>query len=139
VDISPFLNAFTLILINAHTQGKTKDLVSSFLRKYEVPDFMHTIDHEYIPVINRTIETILSSDFEAFDAALAQYSRFQLSHFEHLIPPGMRKYFEHGIESGVFHLKICGSGGGGYFLGISRDRMKAETYFNENHLEYLIV
>lgn len=139
VDLSPFLKSCTLFLINTHAMGNTKDLVANFLHRYGQPDFKYTIDNEYLPLINLTIETILSSDFVSFDATIAKYSQFQLSHFTHLIPVGMRKYFEYGIASGEFYLKICGSGGGGFILGFARDRMKAETYFNENHLDYLIV
>lgn len=139
VDLSPFLKSCTLFLINTHVQGNTKVLVANFLQRYGLPDFKHIIDHEYLPLINQTIENALSSDLESFDAAIAKYSQFQLTNFTHLIPASMRKYFQHGIESGTFHLKICGSGGGGFILGIARDRMKAETYFKENHLDYLIV
>jgi mevalonate kinase len=139
VDLSPFLKSYTLFLINTHVQGKTKDLVASFLQRYGESDFKYVIDNEYLPLINQTIGTILSSDFGSFEATIAKYSHFQLSYFTHLIPVGMRKYFEHGIASAEFHLKICGSGGGGFILGFARDRMKAETYLKENHLDYLIV
>jgi len=139
VDLSPFLKSYTLFLINTHVKGNTKDLVANFLLRYGQSDFKYLIDNEYLPLINHAIETTLSSDLGSFDAAIAKYSRFQLSYFTHLIPVGMRKYFEHGLESTEFHLKICGSGGGGFILGFARDRMKAETYFNENHLDYLIV
>ena len=139
VDLSPFLKSYTLFLINTHVKGKTKDLVTSFLQRYGESDFKYVIDNEYLPIINHTIETTSSSDLGSFDAAIAKYSQFQLSYFTHLIPFGMRKYFEHGLESNDYHLKICGSGGGGFILGFARDRMKAETYFYENHLDYLIV
>lgn len=48
-------------------------------------------------------------------------------------------YFEHGIDSSDFHLKICGSGGGGYIPGFVRDQLVAETYFNLNHLDWTVV
>ena len=139
VDLSPFLKSYTLFLIHTHVPGNTKDLVANFLQRYGASDFKYIIDNEYLPLINHTIETTLSSDFRSFDAAIAKYSQFHLSYFTHLIPVGMRKYFEHGIASAEFHLKICGSGGGGFILGFARDRIKAETYLNENHLDYLIV
>jgi mevalonate kinase len=51
----------------------------------------------------------------------------------------MRKYVEYGIETGDFHLKLCGSGGGGYMLAISRSRQEAERFFNVSQLDYSVV
>ena len=56
-----------------------------------------------------------------------------------MIPLTMRKYFKYGIERGDFYLKLCGSGGGGYILGLARDCQRAASYFNLNHLEYMVV
>jgi mevalonate kinase len=56
-----------------------------------------------------------------------------------MIPQSMRRFFWYGIESGEFTLKLCGSGGGGYILGIARNRLITEAYFNLNHLEYMVV
>ena len=81
----------------------------------------------------------MDSDFNSFDLEMPKYSEFQLTRLPHLIPAVMRKYFEIGLESNDFHLKICGSGGGGFFLAIARDRTKAETCFKLNQLNYLIV
>ncbi len=139
VDLSRFLSSYTLFLINAHLQGNTRDLVVGFMKQYELTDFRQSIEEEYIPLVNHTIESLLNADFKAFDRAIAKYSKFQLNRFTHLIPIAMRKHFEHGIGSRDFHLKICGSGGGGFILGFARDRLKALSYFNENHLDYLIV
>jgi mevalonate kinase len=139
VDLSLFLNSYSLFLINAHLQGNTKDLVTGFMEQYKMTNFRQFVDGEYIPVVNQTIESLLASDFMKFDTAITKYSELQLNRFTHLIPDEMRKHFNHGICSNDFHLKICGSGGGGFILGIASDRMKAESYFKVNHLDYLIV
>ena len=138
-DLTPFFNNYTLFLINTHSIGNTGALVHHFMEEYNHPEFKKSIDNEYIPIINQVIEAILKSDFEAFDELITRYSRFQLSHLEAMIPQSIRKYFENGIETSDFHLKLCGSGGGGYILGISRDRLKAESFFNLNHLDWMVV
>ena len=139
VDLTRFFNTYTIYLINTHSQGNTNKLVSHFIEQYRLPDFKEIIDRQYIPLVNRTIETIISPDFKSLENSLSAYSEFQLTHFEKMIPQEMKIYFRHGIESGDFHLKLCGSGGGGYILGIAHDNKKADAYFNLNHLDYTVV
>ena len=67
------------------------------------------------------------------------YSQFQLKYFSQMIDPAMTHFFQHGNDTGDFYLKICGSGGGGFILGISSQPEKAKAYFNLNHLDYMIV
>lgn len=138
-DLSPFFNAYTLFLINTNSRGNTGDLVTQFMNDYQLPEFRKKIDQEYIPLINQTIRSVLAADFETFASTVNRYSEFQLSCFKQMIPLPLKKYFEHGLKTGDFHLKLCGSGGGGYVLAIARDRFKAEAYFNLNHLEYTVV
>jgi len=138
-DLTPFFNNYTLFLINTHSKGNTGALVNHFMEDYNHPEFKKSIDNEYIPIINQVIEAVLKSDFGSFDELITKYSRFQLSHFEKMIPQSIRKHFEHGIETDDFHLKLCGSGGGGYILGIARDCLKAESFFNLNHLDWMVV
>ena len=139
IDLSPFFNTHTLFLINSHSHGNTIALVNHFKEKYQQPRFKEMIDQEYIPVINHTIDALLASDFITFEALMSRYSQIQLTHFIPMIPEKMINFFRAGIESRHFYLKICGSGGGGFILGISRDREKAEAYFNLNHLDYTVV
>ena len=139
IDLSSFLDNYTLFLINSHSMGRTDILVSSFMKQYNGTDFKEKIDIEYIPLINETIKAVLNPDFEAFEKLMVRYSQFQLTNFSAMIPAEMTKYFKHGIYSGDFYLKLCGSGGGGFTLAITRDRQKAESYFILNHLDYSIV
>ena len=138
-DLSTFLTTFSLFLINTHLPGNTSDLITHFMKKYNEPEFRKKINEDYIPVINQTIDSLIANDFVSFMTLLARYSQFQLSHFGKMIPESMIKYFSHGIETGNFYLKLCGSGGGGYLIAISTDRLKTENYLKLNHLDYTIV
>ena len=138
-DLARFFNNYTLFLVNTNSNGDTGALVSYFLENYKNHDFKNSIDNEYIPLVNEVIGSVINTDFDSFDELIARYSEFQLAHFGAMVPIKMRKYFEHGIESGDFYLKLCGSGGGGYMLGLATNRLRAESYFNLNHLEYMVV
>jgi mevalonate kinase len=138
-DLSPFLEKCTLFLIDSQVRANTLDLVSNFMELCRQPPFRKKICGEYIPLVNQTIEAVTSNDPAAFFKSIADYSRFQLDHFEWVLPAAMRKFFLHGIETGDFHLKICGSGGGGYLLALASNSVSAENYFKMNHLDYTIV
>ncbi len=138
-DLSPFFNTYTMFLINTNSRGNTGELVTRFLKRYRDAEYRERIDNEYIPLINQTIDAAISSNLRNFGTLITRYSEFQLSHFGEMIPATFKKYFEYGSATGEFHLKLCGSGGGGYLLAFSADRLKAEAYFNLNHLDYSIV
>jgi mevalonate kinase len=139
IDLSYFLSRYTLFLIDSNSKSKTADLVALFMEQYRHPDFMDIIDNQYIPIINQTIKSVIDADFETFETLMAIYSTIQRKYFEPMIPIQMRKYFDYGFSTAGFYLKLCGSGGGGFLLGIARDRFKAEAYFNLNHLDYTVV
>ena len=139
INLSPFFETYAVFLINSHTVGNTGALVAYFMEQYEQPDFKEKIDHQYLPIINQTIDAVIAADYSTFEQLIVEYSQFQLNHFKQMIAPDMTNYFKHGNESGDFHLKICGSGGGGFVLGFSNKPEVAKAYFNLNHLDYTIV
>ena len=139
LDLSLFLENYTLFLINTNEKGNTGELVSHFLDKYKNQKYKDRMDHEYLPLIAQTIGSIVAEDFETFEPLTKKYSQFQISNFDHMISVPMRKHFEYGIKTGDFHLKLCGSGGGGYLLALTRNRSKAENYFTVNQLDYSLI
>ena len=60
-----------------------------------------------------------------------EISKFILENFEFMIPKGFKYLWKIGISSEDFILKPCGSGGGGFILGLSMDLNKAKSYFSK--------
>jgi len=52
-----------------------------------------------------------------------------------MIPEGFKDVWKRGIESGDYYLKLCGSGGGGYILGFTRDYANAQEQLKGYELE----
>ena len=46
---------------------------------------------------------------------------FQLNYLEKLIPPAFRRVWQEGLSGDLFKFKVCGAGGGGFILGVTRD------------------
>ena len=48
-----------------------------------------------------------------------------------MIPEKYEKYWQKGLQGEDFKLKLCGSGGGGFLLGIAKNYDKAKKYFDK--------
>ncbi len=46
--------------------------------------------------------------------------------FAPMIPESIFNIWKKGLDSNAYYLKLCGSGGGGYILGFTKDYEKAE-------------
>jgi mevalonate kinase len=48
-----------------------------------------------------------------------------------MIPDKIIQLTYYGVEKDLFYLKLCGSGGGGFFLGFTKNITQTESFFNE--------
>ena len=48
-----------------------------------------------------------------------QISKLQYTHLNHLITPNLKDDWKKALDTGENMLKICGAGGGGYFLQLN--------------------
>ena len=139
VDLSPFLNAYTLFLVDTQQKSSTGGLVAHFMECCKDPAYRQTMEQVYLPLLEETVNALLSGDFDSLDPALKRMEQFQLTNFEKMIPPSMRTVFAEGADRDHCIFKLCGSGGGGYLLAISRNRSLTEKYLMSRHLNYSVV
>jgi len=129
-----------IFLINTKQPGKTEPLVHLFLEKInDNEDYKEQIDNSYIPLSNNCIEDLLSGKIDGFFDNLKQLSRFQLEYLNPMIPYKFQMQWKNGIKSDDYYLKLCGSGGGGYLLGFTRNFQKVKKYFKEQKIELITV
>ena len=120
-----------IFLIDTGRIGKTGPLVKLFFERCNDEDFMHHVHTEYIPSNNACINSLLSGNFDDFFPSLDRLSDFQYRYFKEMIPSDYDAYWQKGLETEDFKLKLCGSGGGGFLLGIARNYDKAKRYFEK--------
>ena len=51
----------------------------------------------------------------------------------------IRKIWKQGVETKAYSLKLCGSGGGGFMLGFTRDYEEAKKQLHANGFEIIPV
>lgn len=72
--------------------------------------------------INETIIHDLVSHGKMDQNDLSTLSENQLSFYSYLIPPSLIDTWKHGHNSKEYYLKLCGAGGGGFFLVFSENK-----------------
>ena len=55
-----------------------------------------------------------------------------------MIPSNFKKLWTDGIENKDYYLKLCGSGGGGFLIGFTRDIDTIDQYFPKKKFEVLL-
>ena len=128
-----------IFLINSGKSVKTAPLVDQFMKDCENPEFKDRIVNEYIPLNNSCIQSLIDADIEKFTKDISGLSKFQVTHFNQMIPSAFEKEWMYGITSGKFMLKLCGSGGGGFILGFTHNYKEVSERFTKQGLEIIPV
>ncbi|PIQ25772.1 MAG: mevalonate kinase [Bacteroidetes bacterium CG18_big_fil_WC_8_21_14_2_50_41_14] len=130
-------NDFSVFLINTGVTGKTGPLVNRFFDQCRQHHFYSRFVNELIPANNRCIEAIVDQDTTLLFENLALLSSFFLRHFAPMIPESYRPAWQNGLDTGDYYLKLCGSGGGGFLLGFTKNLRAVNRYFNASGMEVI--
>ncbi|SMO34221.1 mevalonate kinase [Saccharicrinis carchari] len=128
-----------VFIVNTKQSGKTAPLVDLFMTKCLNSVYIERIKKDLIPTTNQCIHSLLQGDISNFYKHLKQLSKFQLEYLKEMIPKEFIKYWEEGIAKNHYLLKLCGSGGGGYILGFTREFSKVKIELAEQGLEVIPV
>jgi mevalonate kinase len=128
-----------IFLVNSGKPGKTAPLVKEFMQLCDNPSYLKKLDEEYIPMNNTCIQLLIDGNLDDFFAALGELSFFQALNFQRMIPANLESEWQFGLSTGEFILKLCGSGGGGFVLGFTRDFSEAKKRFVDKGLEIIPV
>jgi len=110
-----------LFLLDTGISRETGPLVRTFLGKCEDLAFDALVEDELGPLTDEAIDAFLRGDWQALPAVFKAISSFQWNHFREMIPAEFMEIWKEGLDSPVFHLKLCGAGGGGFLLGLAPD------------------
>jgi mevalonate kinase len=128
-----------IFLIDSGILGKTGPLVNLFFERCEQETFLNQVRNVFIPVNNGCIETLLRGDMKPFFGYLTELSAFQYIYLPEMIPAAMKPVWEAGLQREDFKLKLCGSGGGGFLLGISNNFKLSRKFFQQNNMDLIPV
>lgn len=115
-----------IFLIDSGSVGETGPMVQIFFEKMKTEGFRKTLKEEFIRYNNACIDSFLKKDMNPFFKNLRNLSVWAYEHFRPMIPESIYNVWKKGLDTNAYYLKLCGSGGGGYILGFTRDYENAE-------------
>jgi mevalonate kinase len=124
-----------IFLLNTNEPGETQPMVQIFMEKMKEQGFRKMVKTELKKYNDDCISSFLKGDFVPLFKNLKKLSAILLQNFSPMIPDQFQSIWKKGIESGDYYLKLCGSGGGGYILGFTRDYEKARLQLKDYQLE----
>ena len=129
---------WSFALIDTHTTGATGPLVEHFIDQLNAAEFAKAFATQFIPANNGCIESLLRNDRYTFYSFMEQLIRFQLQHFQRMIPTNFYALISEALSQEVF-IKLLGSGGGGFLLAIAPSEINMNRWADEIEIPLLKV
>jgi len=124
-------NDYQLFLLDTNHPRKAEPHIKWFLKQNEKADFQSNIRPQLLTINKQAIDAFLLNDYENLWPIMEKMSQLQFDHLPGLIPDFLKETWQIGLDSDLFKLKICGAGGGGFMIGVTRDldRVRNEIDF----------
>lgn len=130
----PDLENHDLFLLDTRLPRKTGPLVNIFLEKSKEKYYMARTSSVLIPDTEDAIDDFLNGNEKALFEKMHSISHFQFKYFQEMIPDDFREIWLNGLSRDLYKLKLCGAGGGGFFLGMTKDLGQAKKLIKEYEL-----
>ena len=127
-----------VFLLNSGGPSETQPMVSIFMNKLKEEGFRNVMSKQFKKYNDACIGAFLDGEWDPMFHNLKSLSRLALDHFQPMIPEHFVPAWEKGIESNAYYLKLCGSGGGGYILGFTRDMEQAKELLKPHNPEVVL-
>ena len=139
IDIPPqnINSKRTLFLLDTECKGNTQGLVEIFLNKLRRKDFEVFFENEFAVATNNSITNFLERKYEDIENNFIELSKKTFNNFQEMIPINYKNLWMDGIEKKDYYLKLCGSGGGGFLIGLTTDLDKVQKLFPTKKIEAL--
>ncbi len=120
-------------LLDSGSARSGKDMISMFIERYD--QFQNRIG-ELSSINNEVIEdTLHSSSASIFYQNIKTISSIQHDVMSYMIIEELKPLWKHGLLTDDYYIKICGAGGGGYFLVFSLNELQTIGSFKLQKVE----
>lgn len=127
-----------IFLLNSGNPGETQPMVNIFMEKLKEEGFRKVMSEQFKKYNDACVQAFLQGDWDPLFTNLKGLSRVALEHFSPMIPSAFHALWQKGIDSNAYYLKLCGSGGGGYILGFTKDLDAAKAELAPHKLDVVL-
>lgn len=124
-----------VFLLDSGFIGETAPMVQIFMEQMKNEGFRNMLKDQFIKHTDACVEDFVNGNIKSLFGNLKKLSHVVLDNFKPMIPAKFHDLWKQGIETNDYYLKLCGSGGGGYFLGFTEDFEKAQEALKDYKLE----
>lgn len=118
VDFNFRKDKYIFVLLDSGIVGETAGHVHAFKDNLGHKDFEQKFRNAYLDFSDQAIHALLNDEYDEVFEKFGALSEFQFEHMNNLITDNFQPVFESGLKSGDYFLKLCGSGGGGFYLAM---------------------
>ena len=104
----------TIYLIDSNINASTKKMIEIFNKKMNENDFSKFFNNVFIRKTNVCIDNLLNYS-SSFQDSIKELSKITFNNFQEMIPNQIKEKWEYGLNTNSYFMKLCGSGGGGFF------------------------
>lgn len=122
-------------LLDSGTHANTHPLVEYFLKNLEEKSYSHKVNRVFNKLNDLVISRVMHQGFSSDIVDLLQkLSAVEADIFSRMIPERITPWWERGLISREYTLKLLGSGGGGYILGFTPHPERTTKLFRSTGL-----
>ena len=97
--------------------------------------FRKMLHEDFSKYTDACIDDFLRGNVKSLMGNVKQLSKVAFDNFKPMIPQPFHTIWQNGIDSNDYYLKLCGSGGGGYILGFTKNYKKTQKILKDYKLE----
>jgi len=124
-----------VFLLDSEIIGETEPMVNIFMEKMKNEGFRRMLNEDFAKHTDACIDDFISGNLKSLLGNVKELSKVVLANFKPMIPTTFHKIWRKGIDTNLYYLKLCGSGGGGFILGFTEDFEKTKTTLKDYKLE----
>ena len=124
-----------VFLLDSGITGETAPMVQLFMENLKNKQFEEVMREQFVQYTDACIDHFLSGNIRSLFSDLRKLSGVVFDHFKPMIPSNFHDIWQKGLETDTYYLKLCGSGGGGYFLGFTQDLEATKKALDGHQLE----
>lgn len=108
--------SFTIELVDSGIPRNSKSQIQHFQKQMESEVNRSFFENELMPFNTLAIDAICKGDDAETILAWKKISRQSLAFFTPMIPESVQKIWKSELQNETSYFKLCGAGGGGFFL-----------------------
>lgn len=127
IDNIGWPEGFKVYLLDSGIPRETASLVNRYKERTEDKTVTEKIKQHLVPMVEDAIRCYIAGENQKLEECVGGISQFQRENFKEVIPEAVQKQWDAISSRPGVYVKLCGAGGGGYYLVIdAKGRLDAK-------------